>query len=102
MARVLELTIQAGRLRRPRRVRVDLHGISTFGPGDQHTLIRWEHVEEIVPSQRSVTIRSLQTRITVPAAVFGLEPDQLVHQLEQANSIFERGRILDELSGPAG
>ncbi|HVL92254.1 MAG TPA: hypothetical protein VM264_02825, partial [Acidimicrobiales bacterium] len=38
-----------GRFLKPRRVvRVDLHGVSSFGPGDQHTLIRWERIEDIL------------------------------------------------------
>ena len=37
-----------GRLFGPRRLlRVDLHGVSAFGAGEERALIRWEWVEAI-------------------------------------------------------
>ncbi len=78
--------------------RVDLHGVSTFGPGDQRTLIRWEWVETITVEDGSVHVRSATEHVTLPSGAFGLQPDALASRLEEARSIARRPEIIGELS----
>ena len=89
--------VRAGRLGPKLRMRVDLHGLSTFGPGTHHALIRWEWVTEISHSQHGVVVDSPNAQIVFPTGVFGLEPAALAELLEQARSIFKRGDIIEEL-----
>lgn len=100
--RVVEEMVRSGRLGPKRRLRIDLHGFSTFGPGTHHSLIRWESVTGITASQHGVVIDSPQQQIVFPSGVFGLEPAVLAARLEQARSIFERGDVLEELDRTAG
>jgi hypothetical protein len=90
--------IRSGRFGARHRVRIDLHGFSTFGPGTHHQLIRWESVIEIVPSVHGVVIRSPSDEIVFPARVFGLEPSTLAERLEVGRSIFERGEVIEALA----
>ncbi len=80
------------------RLRVDLHGVATFGPGDAHTAIRWEWIEDIAAHDHSVDVQSARATITIPAGTFGLAPAALVAQLERARSIVERTDVIEELS----
>ena len=87
-----------GRLSK-RRIRVDLHGVSTFGPGSHHEVIRWEWITEITSSPDGVAVDSSRGQIVFPSGTFGLAPDDLAARLERARSIFERGDVIEELGG---
>ena len=78
-------------------VRVDLHGISSFGPGDARTLIRWEWIEGIAVDD-GVVVRSAHDRVELPAGAFGFEPDALARRLEEARNITRRPEIIGELA----
>ena len=97
--RVVEETVSLGRFRSKRRMRVDLHGVSSFGPGSHHEVIRWEWITQITSSSHGVTVDASRGQIVFPAGVFGLAPEDLAARLEQARSIFERGDVLEELGG---
>ncbi len=97
-ATVAEDQVRSGRLRPRQRVRVDLHGVSVFGPGRQRTLIRWEWMEDI-SVDRGVVVRSANARLTLPPGAFGLAPEVLAAQLERARSIVERPDVIGALSG---
>jgi hypothetical protein len=97
--RVVEETVRTGRLGSKRRMRVDLHGVSTFGPGSHHEVIRWEWITEITSSPHGVTVDSPRGQIVFPSGVFGLTPEDLAARLEQARSIFERGDVIEQLGG---
>ena len=77
--------------------RVDLHGVSTFGPGDQRTLIRWEWMEAISVEDDTVVVTSANDRVVLPSGVFGFEPQPLAQRLEEARSITRRPEIIGEL-----
>ncbi|MGH9189292.1 MAG: hypothetical protein ACRD0Q_04565 [Acidimicrobiales bacterium] len=79
-----------------RRVRVDLHGISLFGPRSEHSLIRWEWIESIAV-EAGVVVRSEADAITLPPGAFGLEPADLAARLETARSIVHRADVIGEL-----
>ncbi len=80
------------------RLRIDLHGVATFGPADEHTAIRWEWIEELAEGDDEVVVRSAQATINIPAGTFGLAAAALVAQLERARSITERTDVIAELS----
>ncbi len=80
------------------RLRVDLHGVATFGPGDAHTAIRWEWIVNLAAGEDEVVVDSARATITIPAGTFDLTPSALVAQLERARSITERTDVIDELS----
>lgn len=88
---------------RPRRfgpkvlLRVDLHGVSVNGPGDQRTAIRWEWIEEITLHDGSVEVRSTTDSVTFPAGAFGFDPPALAQRLQDARSISRRPEIIGEL-----
>lgn len=88
---------------RPRRfgpkvlLRVDLHGVSAYGPGDQRTAIRWEWIEEINQTGESVVVRSATESVAFPAGAFGFDPPALAQRLEDARSITRRPEIIGEL-----
>ena len=82
-------------------VRVDLHGISSFGPGDARTLIRWEWIEDIAVD-RGVRVRSANAEIELPPRAFGLPPGELAQRLRDACSIERRPRIIGELNVLSG
>ena len=93
-----------GRLFGPKRLlRVDLHGVSAFGAGDQHALIRWEWVEGIDIEKDAVLVRGSQDCITLPSGAFGLAPKELADELRSARSIQDRSDVIRRLSsGTAG
>ncbi len=78
-------------------VRVDLHGISSFGPGDARTLIRWEWIEDIAVDG-GVVVRSANARIELPPGAFGLDPEALAQRLEAARSIVHRTDVIAGLN----
>ncbi|MBW3654355.1 MAG: hypothetical protein KY433_12430, partial [Actinobacteria bacterium] len=55
------------------RVRVDLHGVSVFGRGDERTLIRWEWIEQIRVGD-GVEVTSANAELVIPSGAFGLDP----------------------------
>ncbi len=102
-----EEQIRLRRFGRPQRLRVDLHGIATFGPGDEHTAIRWEWIEDLDDGEgkgkgkgkgKAVVVRSAKGTITIPAGTFGLATDALIERLEQARSISRRTEVIAELA----
>jgi hypothetical protein len=82
------------------RFRVDLHGISAFGPGDRHTLIRFEWVESIeAGDDGTVVVRSSTESVLLPPGAFGLAPADLARRLEEARSIQRRADVIGQLTG---
>lgn len=97
--RVAEQVLRTGRFGRRRRYRVDLHGVSVFGPGDEHTLIRWERIESIGTNAAGCTaVVSATAEVVFPAGAFGVDPAVLVEHLEKARSIERRGEVIGELA----
>lgn len=84
------------------RLRVDLHGVSTFGPGDRRTLIRWEWIEEISCEPHSVVVHSDRHEIVFPSGTFGIGPQALAELLAKAGSILQRADVIAELARNAG
>lgn len=80
-------------------LRVDLHGVSLFGAGDEKALIRWEWVEGVEVTHGSVVVRSATDTITFPPGAFGLPADTLADQLLRARSIQDRSEVIGRLSG---
>lgn len=88
-----------GRLFGPKRLlRVDLHGVSAFGAGDERALIRWEWVESIEVERGSVVVRSTDESIVLPSGAFGLAAGALAEELERARSIGNRSDVIRRLS----
>ena len=79
------------------RLRVDLHGVSTFGPGEERTLIRWEWIEAIAVEGESVVVTSARDQVTFPSGAFGFAAPDLAERLEAARSITRRPEIIGEL-----
>ncbi len=97
--RVAEQVIRSGRFGRRRRYRVDLHGVSVFGPGEEHTLIRWERIESIAINRGGcASVVSATAEVVFPPRAFGLDPALLVEHLEAARSIDRRGEVIGELA----
>jgi len=78
--------------------RVDLHGISTFGPGDSRIAIRWEWVEGIEVKPNGVAVRSASDEVVIPSGAFGFEAQALADRLQEARSIVRRPEIIGELA----
>lgn len=96
--RAVEEEVRVRRFGAKVRLRVDLHGVSSFGPGKHRKLIRWEWIESITSSPHGVVISSDQHEVVFPSGSFGLEPGGLAARLERGRSIFERADILEELA----
>lgn len=97
--RVAEHVVR-GRLFGPKRLlRVDLHGVSAFGAGDERALIRWEWVEGIDIERGSVVVRGSEDTIVLPAGSFGFPTKELAEQLELARGIQNRSDVIRRLSG---
>lgn len=89
-----------GRFGRRRRYRVDLHGVSVFGPGQEHTLIRWERVESIsADASGCASVVSATAQVVFPRGAFGMDAGTLVEHLEAARSIERRGEVIAQLAG---
>lgn len=84
-----------------RLLRVDLHGVSAFGAGDERVLIRWEWVEGIEVEKGSVVVRGAEDSIVLPPGAFGLPPEELADELEQARGITNRSDVIRRLSSGA-
>jgi len=82
-------------------LRVDLHGVSLFGAGDEKALIRWEWVEGIEVAHGSVVVRSASDTIVLPPGAFGLGAEALADELLRARSIQDRSDVIHRLSGGA-
>ena len=80
------------------RLRVDLHGVSVFGPRDDHTLIRWESITGI-GLDGGVVVRSASASLILPPGAFGLAPEALAERLDEARSPDRRPEVIAELSG---
>jgi hypothetical protein len=97
--RVAEHVVR-GRLFGPKRLlRVDLHGVSAFGAGDERALIRWEWIEAIEVEWGSVVVRGADGSIVLPSGAFGLETKDLAEELERARGIENRSGVILRLSG---
>lgn len=83
------------------RLRVDLHGVSVFGPGEQRTLIRWEWMQAIEPGD-GVTIRSASAELKLPAGAFGLSAAALCDWLLAARSLDKRPELIAQLAVAQG
>ncbi len=93
--RVAEQVVRTGPFGRKLRLRVDLHGVSVFGPRD-HTLIRWEWIEDLEVGD-GVTVRSATSEVNFPRRAFGLSPDALARLLREAASIEQRPEVIARL-----
>ena len=96
--RVAEHMMRARRFGPKVILRVDLHGVSCYGPGEAHTAIRWEWIEAISVATGGVQVRSASDTITLPSGAFGFEPGALGKRLEEARSITRRPEIIGELA----
>jgi hypothetical protein len=100
--RVAEHVVR-GRLFGPKRLlRVDLHGISMFGAGDEKALIRWEWIEAIEVDRAGVVVRGADDSITLPDGSFGFGSQELAGELERARNIRTRSDVIRRLSGGEG
>lgn len=95
--RVADFVVRRRRFGPKVMLRVDLHGVSTFGPGDQRTLIRWEWIEDISVAD-GVLVRSSKDRVEFPPGSFGLEPRLLAERLEKGRSIEHRADVISGLN----
>lgn len=96
-SRVAEHIVRRRPFGRPVRLRVDLHGVSVFGPGDRHTVIRWEWVEAITVD-KGVVVTGGGNEIALPAGAFGLAPDALAEHLRAAGDLEHRTDVIGQLS----
>jgi hypothetical protein len=100
--RVAEHVVR-GRLFGPKRLlRVDLHGISMFGAGDEKALIRWEWIEAIEVDRAGVVVRGADDSITLPDGSFGFGSQELAGELERARNIRTRSDVIRRLSSGEG
>lgn len=100
-ARVAEHVVGRRLIGGRRVLRVDLHGVSVFGPRDAHTLIRWERIERIVVGE-GVTVSSATASLSFPPGAFGLDATTLAERLEAARSIEARGDVIEQLGAGGG
>lgn len=96
-SRVAEVVVRKRPFGRAQRLRVDLHGVSVFGPGDQHQVMRWEWIEHITVDG-GVIVAGGGNQIVLPAGAFGLEPDTLAACLREADSIDGRTEAIGRLN----
>lgn len=82
------------------RYRVDLHGVSVYGPGEERTILRWEWVEAITAGPGGVVVQASSDSVTLPDGAFGLASADLAARLESARSITSRPEVIGRLSGP--
>ena len=95
-SRVAEHVVRRRLFGRPQRLRVDLHGVSVFGPGDHHQVIRWEWVERVTVDG-GVVVAGGGHEIVLPAGAFGLAPDVLAEHLRAAGSLDHRTDVIGML-----
>ncbi|MGI8685407.1 MAG: hypothetical protein ACR2MO_10020 [Acidimicrobiales bacterium] len=97
-SRVAEFVVRRRPFGRPQRLRIDLHGVSVFGPGDHHQAIRWEWIDSISVSG-GVVVTGKGAEILLPAGAFGLDPDALAECLREAGDIVTRTEVIGRLGG---
>jgi len=83
------------------RYRVDLHGVSSFGPRDAKALVRWEWIESMAVDEGRLVVTSATEAVEIPDGAFGLSPEDLRDRLERARSITERPEVIAELGAGA-
>jgi len=93
---VAEHVVRVDRNSPEMRFRVDLHGVSVFGPGEERTLIRWEWIESIVAGE-GVEVSSSRERVHLPAGTFGFLPDRLCALLQEGRGIERRSDVIATL-----
>jgi hypothetical protein len=96
--RVAEHVVRGRLFGTKRLLRVDLHGVSAFGAGDDRALIRWEWVEGIEIEKGAVVVRGSEDSIVLPSGAFGLAPQELAEELERARGITNRSDVILRLS----
>ncbi len=99
-SRVAEHVVRRRPFGRPQRLRVDLHGVSVFGPGDHHQAIRWEWIDSIRVAG-GVVVTGKGAEILLPPGAFGLAPDALADCLREAGDIVNRTEVIGRLGGAA-
>ena len=99
--RVAEHVVRRRPFGRPVRLRVDLHGVSVLGPGDQRQVMRWEWIEAITVGD-GVVVAGGGNEIALPPGAFGLASDVLAERLRAAGSLEHRTDVISELSTAAG
>lgn len=99
-SRVAEHVIRRRPFGRAQRLRVDLHGVSVFGPGDQHQVMRWEWIERITVDG-GVVVAGGGNQIVLPAGAFGLAPEALAECLRDADAIDGRTEVIGRLRATA-
>ncbi|MGH9176952.1 MAG: hypothetical protein ACRD0N_00150 [Acidimicrobiales bacterium] len=100
-SRVAEHVVRKRPFGRAQRLRVELHGISRLGPGDQREVMRWEWVESITADE-GVVVSGNGHQLTIPPGAFGLEPAELAELLQQARHIEARSEVIGRLNEAAG
>ena len=96
--RVAEDVVRRRPFGRPVRLRVDLHGVSVFGPGDQRQVMRWEWIETITVSD-GVVLSGGGNDLVLPRGAFGVAPEELAERLRAAGSLEHRTDVIAELGG---
>jgi hypothetical protein len=97
-SRVAEHIVRKRPFGRPQRLRIDLHGVSVFGPGDHHQAIRWEWIDAISVAG-GVVVTGKGKEIVLPPGSFGLAPDALAEALREADDIVRRTEVIGRLGG---
>ncbi len=97
-SRVAEHLVRRRPFGRLQRLRIDLHGVSVFGPGDHHQAIRWEWIDSIAVAG-GVVVSGKGHEILLPAGSFGLAPEALAHCLREAGDIVVRTDVIGRLAG---
>jgi len=97
-SRVAEHVFRRRPFGRSQRLRIDLHGVSVFGPGDHHEVMRWEWIERI-SVDGGVVVAGGGNRILLPAGAFGLDPEALATCLRDAGDITVRTDVIGRLGG---
>ena len=100
--RVAEHVIRGRLFGRSRLLRVDLHGVSEFGAGDERSLIRWEWVEAIEVERGAVLVKGAEGSIVMPSGAFGMNAEDLAAELERARAIHNRSDVIARLTPDAG
>lgn len=98
-SRVAEHVVRRRPFGRPQRFRVDLHGVSVYGPGDRHQAMRWEWIERITVDGGVVVEGGGGDRIVLPPGSFGIEPGALAAYLLEAGDIGARTEVIGRLGG---
>lgn len=99
-SRVAEHVLRGRLFRRPLRLRVDLHGVSVFGPARQHRVMRWEWIEQIDAADE-VVVAGAGAEVRLPAGAFGLSPGDLADRLRSACDPGQRPDVIAGLRGDA-